>query len=187
MYGLHWINTTGGDLDVTWTTADYQAVEAANEAMWTSLASMIPSGTRLVEHRWYPYGPDVNPPNPPVRVTTLGTPKVGTGAAGGAHQVAETVTLRTPLRRHWGRIYLPLGVHNIATGGQFSSSTVDTIAAAARTMLTASFSSQGICPVVYDRNRRSALGVTAVECDSVPDIIRRRRPRTTAYRKIYTS
>lgn len=184
---IHWINTTGGDLDTTWIAADYAAVESAVATMWTALSSYIGQDFRLVEHRWYAYGPGVVKPNPPSRVTTLGTPIVGGGALGAAHQMAETVTLRTPLRRHWGRFYLPISSKSLGVGGQFLTAGVDAIHSAARTMLLAPGTAQGIYPVVYDRARHVALGVTAIEADSVPDVIRRRRPRTVMYKKIATA
>lgn len=187
MFGVHWINTTGGDLDVTWTTADYTAVETGIQTMWTALGSFISSSCRLVEHRWYAYGPGVIAPNPPSRVTTI-TPIPGTAtAAFFTRQVGSTVTLRTPLRRHWGRIYLPVSSGQVQANGQWTTAACDTLAAAAKTGLTSASSSQGIVPVVWDRARKSALGVTSYEVDSVPDVIRRRRPRTTLYRAILTS
>jgi hypothetical protein len=187
MFGIHWLNLTSGEVDTTWVTADYTSVESAIETMWTSLAATISSDFRLVEHRWYAYGAGVNPPNPPSRVTTLGTPISGTATATGHHQGAGTVTLRTALRKHWGRIYLPLAASQIGSGGELTSSNVDAIAAAARTGLLVSPAAQGIVPVVYDRLRKILFGVTALEVDSVPDIIRRRRVRDTTYKKIYTA
>lgn len=186
-FGIHWVNVTGGDLDASWTSADFAAVESAVQTMWTALASKIPNDIRLVEHRWYAYGPGVLPPNPPSRVTAV-SPMSGSFASSSVpHQVASTVTLRTSLRRHWGRFYLPVGGAVDFTGGTIGSTTVDSLAAAARTMLTAPGASQGIFPVVYDRNRHAALGVTEIEVDSTPDIIRRRRIRTTTYRKVHSS
>jgi hypothetical protein len=186
--GVHWINTTGGDLDTTWTAADYALIETGFQTLWTSLGGMIPNEVRLVEHRWYAFGPGVAAPNPPVRVTTLATPIQGTGTVIQPHQVSSTITFRTSLRRHWGRIYLPIyaSTANIVAGGQLSSGAVDAIASAGSSYIK-SGNANGLAPVIWDRNRKSALGVTSVEVDSVPDIIRRRRPRQTNYRKILTS
>lgn len=186
-FGIHWINLTSGEVDTSWITADYTAVEGAIETMWSAIAGRISSECRLVEHRWYPFGVGVVPPNPPSRVNTLTTPIAGTATGGWIRQVASTVTLRTTLRRHWGRIYLPIANSQWDTNGQLSSGVADALASAARTALLVSPNSQGVVPVVYDRNRKIAFGVTALEVDSVPDIQRRRRPRDTGYRKIYTS
>lgn len=187
MFGIHYVNSTGGDLDTTWIAADFAAVEAAVQAFWTANQSTIPSSCHLVEHRWYAFGPGVVPPNPPVRVTTLGTPLPGTGTQNDVHQAAMTVTLRTALRRHWGRIYLPMGSQMVSVLGQSTTGLVDALCNSARTMFMSPFTSNGIVPVVYDRNKHGVLGVTALEVDSVPDIIRRRRPRTSNYKKILTS
>src|SRR4051794_12973590 len=187
MYGIHWINTTGGDLDTTWTTADFTAVEAAQAAFWAAQASRISNGCRLVEPRWYKYGPNINPPNPPTRITTLATPLVGTHSSAFPHQIACTATIRTPIRRHWGRIYLPLGSASVTGSGQLSPGTHALIAADVKNMLVTGPGAQGIVPVVYDRNRKSALGMTELEVDSVLDVIRRRRPRTGTTRTVLTS
>lgn len=188
MVGVHWMNTTGGDLDTTWTSADYALVESGFQALWSGLGGMIPDECKLVEHRWYAYGPGVHAPNPPSRITTIGSPLTGTGTAKGPHQVSETLTFRTPLRRHWGRIYLPAFpvAGNALAGGQWTPSAVDTMTAAASTYMKCG-NANGLTPVVWDRNRKSAMGITSVEADSVPDIIRRRRLRVTAYKKILTS
>lgn len=187
MYGIHWINLTAGELDRTWTAADYSAVEGAQETLWTSLAALISNECRLVEHRWYAYGVSVTPPNPPSRITTIGAPKVGTSTQGWVRQTGGTITLRTTLRRHWGRIYFPMANNLWTTGGQASSSDVDSVAAAARTALMVTPNAQGVVPVVWDRNRKILFGVTQLEMDSVPDIQRRRRPRDTGYKKIYSA
>jgi hypothetical protein len=67
-----------------------------------------------------------------------------------------------------------------------STGNVDNVANLARTMLLAAETSQGVVPVVWDRTRKQAYSVTAIEVDSVPDIIRRRRPRDPLYKKILT-
>jgi hypothetical protein len=187
LFGLHYVNTTSGSLDTSWTTADYTAVESAWDTFFTGQAGNISTDVRLVEYRWYAFGANVVSPNPPARVLTKGTPIVGTATGDFVHQVAWTVTLRTALRRHWGRIYVPWKNNLGLTGGQTSSASVDSLAAAARTALLAAETAQGVVPVIWDRNRKLAFTVTAIEMDSVPDIIRRRRPRDTSYKKIYTA
>lgn len=187
LFGLHYVNSTSGALDTTWVSADFAAVESAWDAFFTAQAGNIPTDVRLVEYRWYAFGAQVVSPNPPARVTTKVTPIVGTATGDFVHQVAWTVTLRTALRRHWGRIYIPWKNNLGLTGGQLGSSGVDSLAAAARTALLAAETSQGVVPVVWDRNRKLAFTITAIEMDSVPDIIRRRRPRDTSYKKIYTA
>lgn len=187
MFGIHWINLTSGELDQSWVSADFAAVESAVETFWSANAASFANTVRLVEHRWYGYGLGVVAPNPPVRITTIGTPIVGTITSANVPQVAGNITLRTALRRHWGRIYVPFATSIYGTNGQISSGGVDALAGAARTMLMVTPAAQGIVPVIYDRNRHLVFGVSAVEMDSVPDIQRRRRPRDTGYKKIFTS
>lgn len=187
MFSIHWVNSTGGNLDTTWIAADYLAVEAAAEAFWAANGSKISSDFRLVEHRWYAYGAGILPPNPPSRVTTIGTPVVGSATTGYVHQLATTITIRTALRRHWGRFYMPVDGGQPSGGGQFSAAWCDAVAAAARTFLAVTPAVQGIYPVVWDKNRKLAFTMTQLEVDSVPDIIRRRRPRTTNYKKLISA
>lgn len=187
LVGVHWVNSTGGELDTTWTSADYALVETGMQTLWANLSSSISTEFKLVEHRWYPFGPGVLPPNPPSRVTTIASPIAGTATQVMPHQVATNFTFRTPLRRHWGRICLPISnPAAYGAGGETTSAQVDSYASQGSTYIK-SGTANGLAPVVYDRVRKAALGVTALEVDSVPDIIRRRRPRTTAYKKILTS
>lgn len=187
LFGVHYANTTGGNPDTSWTTADFTAVETAALAGWDAVASSISADFKAVEFRWYAFGPGVGKPNPPARITAISGSHVGTAGQNNPHQAATTVTLRTALRRHWGRIYLPLAVATLNTHGQQSSASVDSLLNSVKGILVGAEASQGIVPVVYDRVRGQALGVTALEMDSVPDVIRRRRPRDTGYRKVLTS
>lgn len=184
IFGVHYINTTGGELDTTWTSADYAAAEAATQAMISGNPSFFSNGMKLVEHRWYPFGPGATPPNPPSRVTSSLSIS-GSASTSYVRQVASNVTLRTTLRKHWGRIYLPVSTAIVFdTNGQASTGNVDQLATLARTWLLAAETSQGVMPCVYDRARKQAFGVTSIEVDSVPDVQRRRRPRDSGYRKV---
>lgn len=187
MFGLHWLNTTSGEPDTTWTTADYTSVESGIQGMFAANPAYFSTDIKLVEHRWYAYGPGVVAPNPPSRITTIASPFVGTNASQGAHQLASTVTLRTTLRRHWGRIYLPVAGSLFGAGGQMTQTNADNLNNAAKAGLITGPAVQGILPVVYDRSRKILFGVTQLEVDSVPDIVRRRRPRDTAFRSIISS
>jgi hypothetical protein len=191
MFGIHFVNSTAGAVDTTWVTADFTAVESAIATWWASNASSLPTAVRLVEHRWYPYGPGFigtkSSPIPPSRVNTLGTPLVGSAAEPHVRQVASNITMRTTLRRHWGRIYVPMATNLFSTNGQMGSTDVNAQASKAKTMLTGAEASQGVVPVVWDRVRHQAYGITAIEVDSIPDIQRRRRPRDFVARQILTS
>lgn len=184
IFGIHYLNTTGGALDTTWTAADFASVELAAAAWWSGSTGKFSTGCRLEEFRWYPFGPGVAPPNPPARITTLATPIAGTNALAWPHQMAGTVTFRTTLRAHWGRIYVPWTPAGVGPTGRNSAAIVDGMMVDVLPFLTDPGESQGVVPVVWDRNRKSAFTITALEIDDVPDVIRRRRPAKTNYRKI---
>lgn len=183
-FGVHYLNTTGGDPDYTWTSGDFSAIESGAQALWTANLAQIPNTFRLVEHRWYAFGAGVVKPNPVYRTTVLGTPIVGTSTSGTVRQAAFAVTLKTPLRPHWGRFYLPMTAARADSAGRIASGNVDTFVDAARTFVN-SGSSAGVYPCVYDRARKTAIGVNSIQGDDIPDIIRRRRPDVTFYRKSY--
>lgn len=185
-WSMHYINSTGGDLDTTWEAADFAEIEGNWTYFFTQESAHIPQEVKLVEFRWYAFGPGVVPPNPPVRVTDVTAGGyVGTRSDPWFHQQATTVTLRTSLRRHWGRVYLPWLNTTGFAGGQFGQTQTDALVAAIGSAIDAGNSSKGIFPVVYDRVRKSVLGVTELEVDSVPDVIRRRRPRDTRAHSFY--
>lgn len=185
-YSIAFVNVTGGDPDYTWTTADFQAIESGSEAFWTALASSIPSTFRLAEHRWYAFGPGVTPPNPVHRFVTLTTPIAGTAGVGTFSQGACAITLKTTLRKHWGRFYLPYSATRLDAAGRILTANVDAVATAARTFLT-SGSGQGVFPCVYDSTKKVVNGMTAIQVDDIADIVRRRRQAVTQYRKVFTS
>lgn len=187
-YSIAYVNVTSGDPDFTWTTGDYTAIETASEAFWTALAARIPTSYRLEEHRWYAYGPGVTPPNPVTRYVTLATPIAGTSTGATHMSAAMAVTLKTTLRKHWGRFYVPVSVQGFPfdAAGRASSSNVDTFASAARTFLTAG-SAAGVLPAVWDDAHKVVHGMTAIQVDDIPDVIRRRRQSVTQYRKTYVS
>lgn len=175
MFGVHWLNTTGGALDATWDRDDYLAVHSAVAQFATAMASYVPNSIRFTENRFYPFGPGVTKPNPPDEVFGLGG-IAGAASAASPYQLATSVTIRTALRVHWGRFYLPASANNISGNGLFGPSFVTNVASAARTFLSAPGASRGIVPCVYDRVRHTAFGMTELAVDDVPDIIRRRRP-----------
>jgi hypothetical protein len=111
----------------------------------------------------------------------------GTGAFGDLPpQVACSITLRTASRRSWGRTYLPLGAlgaSNDLSGGRFSTSYVDYVANATGT-LVGTLASNDFYLVVYSATKSALLNVEQVEVDNVPDVIRRRRWKSSTYKKI---
>jgi hypothetical protein len=186
-YGVHFVNVTSGDPDYTWTSADFAAIESGSEALWTALAAIVPQSYRLEEHRWYAFGPGVSPPNPVHRFVTLATPITGSDTGGTHMPTATACTIKTVLRKHWGRFYFPLSAGGeLDVAGRLTSTKVDAQAAAFRTFLL-SGSGQGVFPVVWDANAKVVHGMTSLQVDDIPDTIRRRRQSVTQYRKTYTA
>lgn len=183
---MDFINMTGGAVDDTWTAGDFTTVEAAIDAFWGAIKSSFHTSLVLSELRWYRLGPGASPPEPTVRVTTRSV--AGTSGTGSLpQQCAITVSLRTQLRKHWGRMYLPAPTLSaMAAGGLLSNTIVDAIAAAHNTMM-GTISTADFYPVVYSPTKQRAYSVSRTVVDNVVDIQRRRRPEKQTYQKVYGS
>jgi hypothetical protein len=103
-------------------------------------------------------------------------------------QVAFALTEKTAWPKHWGRTYLPTpqGLH--VFGDRWTSACVDTIVGAANTLYQGLAAAEffPVVPVtqVASDPARALVGITQVQGDDIPDVIRRRRPRNTTYRKV---
>lgn len=181
---IDFVNMTGGVIDDTWTAGDFTTVEGAIDAFWTSTKSLFHTGLVLSEYRWYRKGPGAGAPEPTVRVTARSV--AGTSGTGPVpQQNAVTISLRTALRKHWGRMYLPAPtIANLAAGGLLSSTAVDAIGNAFNTLLT-TVETADFYPVVYSGTRQRAYAVNRVVVDNVIDIQRRRRPERQTYQKVF--
>jgi hypothetical protein len=112
-------------------------------------------------------------------------------------QIALSVTLKTTVRRSWGRFYLPtIGIAgNLA--GRPTSAVVDSTAVAWRDAFNAcqaaglspgvlgSYETGTIIPTVKERHPRF-LGLRVVQVDNVFDVIRRRRFDITTQRAAHS-
>jgi hypothetical protein len=177
------LNYTGGTPDDSWTSGDYTTVEAYLATWWASVKPYVMTNVSLREIRWYRAGPGIVAPNPAERVHAVGV--AGTSASQKLpQQVACSITLRTAVRRSWGRTYLPaLTTTFLASDGSFTSSAIDAVANATGTLATSA--AGGDFPlVVVSKHLSALLHVEQIEVDDVPDIIRRRRFDGTTYRKL---
>src|SRR6476646_218922 len=177
------LNYTGGTPDDSWITSDFTTVEGYLATWWASVKTYVGSSTSLREIRWYRVGPGINPPNPAERVTSINV--AGTGATQKLPpQMACTTTLRTAVRRSWGRTYLPSIVSSaLGSDGSYNATMVDVIANAAGALAT-SAAGVDFPLVVVSKHLSALLHVEQVESDGVPDVVRRRRFKTADYRKI---
>lgn len=173
-------------------TVELASIEAAMDTWMTALLPFIANDFTLVEYAWHHFTEDLprtvdgrgQKPGPAVRVTAKSTAGTFSGTCL-PHQVACNITLRTASRRHWGRSAIPgMGSGNLQGDyGRWTSTMVDAFAAATKTLhdsqQTASYQLG-----VWSQLHPAFLAPKQVEVDDVPDIVRRRRAKRTAYRKI---
>lgn len=179
------LNLTGGNPDDSWTAGDYTNVETALDALWASLKTKVSGNYKLTEYRYYRVGTGIVPPNPAVRSVSRSV--AGTSAGAGIPpQVACSLTFRTSARKSWGRTYLPLGAlaaADLTSGLELSTTAVDALAGYLNTFVQA-LAASDFYLVVTSLAKSAALNVTSVEVDSNLDVVRRRRFKQSAYKKI---
>lgn len=109
-------------------------------------------------------------------------PTPGTDSTAGAPiDTALVCSLRTavPGRRTRGRMYVPCHVAVPAATGQWASTVANTYAQALKTLFDSVISGSTGAPAVVSRTGNTFELVTAVVCDSKPDVQRRRENRMT--------
>jgi len=192
---FHFAKLTAGAVDSNWLTADYTAVEGRFDTLWTALKVQYRSWVTLIEYRWYKSGPvwepdDLanGPSNPAVRITARSV--VGTSATASMlpPQVAMSVSEITPIRKRWGRFFLPApSTAAIDADGRLSN-----IAGNLPALVTCynGCRADGKQPVVFSRGRSayttsrgtdiaahvaSAYEITDLQMDNLFDVQRSRR------------
>jgi hypothetical protein len=198
------VNITGGLVDNTWTAGDYSAVTSAfGTALTTYSTNFLSSSAQVGGIKAYrmaftqlpsspPIPPDRDRPFAPTGPPDFQQALSSIGSAQGVvtPQVAFSTTDKTAYPRHWGRNYWPFpGAFTASnTDGQVSSAAVDLMATMIHTLYD---TLQGLefYPVVpiTQMNKlpaRALVTVDQIQVDSVLDVIRRRRPHTTRYRKV---
>jgi hypothetical protein len=99
-------------------------------------------------------------------------------------QVALSVTERTPVRKRWGRFYLPYIDSTVISGaGTIGGSTCTAVADAVETCYAACFTAE-LVPVVWSPTVKRAYGVTSIQVDNIFDVIRSRRYVTPTIREV---
>jgi hypothetical protein len=179
------VNITSGEIDTSWTTADFEGVEARLSSFYSSITGFLSSSLNLREFRWQVL-PSPAGDTPAVRVGHPINPIVGGGTSSLPHQDAMTITKVVRPRRHWGRIYLgPLSAGMLAQTdqGRFLSNRVTGAATSFQALLTG-LQSDDTPMVVFDRTYSRAFTVDGVRVDDIPDIQRRRRADQTPFRSI---
>lgn len=188
--GTYWVHTDAGNYGATWDSGDRAAVTALLKAFWATMKLSYGNTTTLDSIRHYDVEIGVPPPHPVKQVDSVAVAGTLGGSFALPPQVASTVTLRTPSRRHWGRFYMPAPSYTMLDGtnnskaGRFSQTFVDGLANAVGAMFESAIADGTVAPAVYTPSAAGFLAVLAVEVDDVPDVQRRRRFATTGYRKI---
>jgi len=189
------VNLTSGVVDYTWDSADFTAVNNKLFAFWTSMKPYTSAEYRLASIKAYERR-FAQPITATEKFQDSGAAKFvnnfasepGSNAGEALpYQVALSVTEKTPLRRHWGRFYWP-GASESMSGpaGRWTSSTVTGVRAAAETLYSDLYDLQ--FPVVVASTQSDKVfngrlvGVTEVQVDDIPDVIRRRRAKQPAIR-----
>ncbi|HVJ22523.1 MAG TPA: hypothetical protein VM756_01155 [Burkholderiales bacterium] len=200
---FHFLKLAGGSPSADWVAGDFTAIETAFGTLWAALKVQQVPNIRLSQYRWYKAGPDVAPPQEPVRVVDQNVPGTSTAVQAFPPQVAATITERTGSRRAWGRSYFPVsapfggsvGSHTDLTG-RFTSGYLTALANAFDTFYEAALTA-GVPIVVYspakpERPKKPsgtlaatvarALTVDTIQVDDIPDVIRSRRFNKTLLR-----
>lgn len=179
-----------------WVVGDFTAAETAVDAWYATVRAYVPTAVTLVEYRWYrmsfnsllaefPFAKS----GPPVRF--LARSSVGTSSGGSPYQLAATVTLRTPVPKHWGRFYIPFAAGALnSSDGRIGSTIRDAIGGATLTMKNALHTSNIALAVPMTQldkaPARALMGVNRIVVDDTPDVQRRRRAKHVAGRYIST-
>lgn len=197
--GFDVLNTSGTGPLGDWAGGDLNDLAAAFDEWWAAVRPWLTSNVAYVERRIYRRSfrtvmtptQRFEPSGPPVHVAVPAPAQAGTasGAQYLPFQVAASVTEKTGLPRHWGRFYMP-GVPGqyMDVNGRLTTAYVDALANATAELYDDlyDFNLAPIVPVTQIDGSlcKVLLGVTSVQVDSTPDVIRRRRPKSTSYRKI---
>lgn len=183
-------NITNGQIDNSWTDADYTAVETSFAEKFEVAPQWWGSTLKLAEYKWYrmafnPYLPPGGDPNldkpfmqsgPPVRVTTRNV--VGTGVPM-APQISIVVTERTAWPHHHGRVFHPSPPEStIDLTGRILATAQDSLALVYHDLYQ-DLQAKEFFPCVpvtrVDRApARALVGVSEVWVDNNYDTIRRR-------------
>jgi len=178
-------NVTGGVIDPTWNSTDYQTV---HNTLWTQIfgpslslfsGRFTCSDAKAYIRAFNPYS-NSKPfaeSGAPDWITNMGVACTGSN---GAPQPCSTITEITSSRANWGRCYLPsLSPGAVGTNGRITGGTVTALATAAGGAYSTLFDSQ-FPPVVPTTSVnkmpvRTLQTVSGVRVDDVIDIQRRRR------------
>lgn len=190
------INITGGNVDTTWNTADYTTCETALDNFLLAYAARLEPHVVADQIRWYrmAFNPATNPSpyqltGPPQRIHDINIVPGTSSGVNTPYQVAFSVTEKTPVPRHWGRFYLPHPrTDALDQYGRWKAGEQSAVQAAAKNLYQALYDAefQPVIPVTQIEKvaARVLMGVTHIQTDDIPDVIRSRRARSVNRRLI---
>jgi hypothetical protein len=198
------VNYTGQDIDISWTTADYDAVHAQLVNFIGILLPFTGAGKQFVEARYYRRAFNaITEPKPfpnagaPEVIRTIGLTSTGEGGIPPGN--CTTVTEITPNRKNWGRFYCPtIAASSLATTGRLQATVVDAIANGYAQMVANLYGDEFhvVVPTTsvggrrndalrgdYEVNPvRTLQAVTAIRVDDVCDYQHRRRHKSALHK-----
>lgn len=166
---LH-IQTSDGGLSA----GDQSDVMTAIGHWWDAIGALISDQVNLHEVRMYNLPATAGPLGDPAYVDTTPHQGLGSSAAELPPQCAISHTLKTPIRRRWGRIYLPGIVNGAVSYGRVNDAALSTLGNAFEVFGKA-LRNAGIPIVVWHRASWSPQPVETFTIDDVFDVQRRRR------------
>jgi hypothetical protein len=194
MFSMHLSVATGANN--AWailTASDAALVEAAFDTWWTNVKTRFHPHWLFSGYIWRNFGASfpkgktgLSKPGPVWRQTSRNV--AGTSATPSmADQSAESVTLKTASRRHWGRFYVPPSDNGTLTVySRLTGTIVDLLADSTDTFYgTLGGLSRVVHPFVWNSKNPGMFSVSQLQVDDVPDVIRRRRPKTKTYSKTH--
>jgi hypothetical protein len=189
-------NITNSAIDGTWDSADYNTVGSHLNVLLEQIALQQNAFYKAYKVDYYrmqfadPMTPARRfvPSGPPESSLTVNWPGLSVNDAL-PPQVAMSVTERTSIPRHWGRVYIP-GLTESATAvggtGRWVTGLVDGMGNAFTNFYNSMALANFPCVVVSTQADGvlggSLLGITHVQVDDLPDVIRRRRPDRAAHK-----
>jgi hypothetical protein len=199
---LDFVKMTSGGADSNWTPGDEDTMRNNVLALGTGWCAHMNPTHHWLDAREYlmqftplPVNPDsgyvdhpFEPSGAPIWANTYNL--AGSEASGHyqAPQIACTHTDKTAYPMHWGRSYWPFPSGGLISSlnDQFDPTFVDAWGAAIHQMYANLMTAQ-IFPCtpttrIQKAYARGLLTTTAVQVDSVPDVVRRRRPSQTSHR-----
>lgn len=162
-------------------TNAYEPVEAQFDTFFSAIAPHLAVNTKIVGYRWSRWKDDYSKTEPSFRYAS----RALVNQFGGSvmpNQVSAAITEETSVRRRWGRFYVPfICKEAIGAEGRLTQQAVNALGSDGRAALaTVEDTWQHV--TISRELTPHFLPTTFIRVDNVPDIIRRRRLRSSTYR-----